>query len=80
LIEPTSSELPTDMPTNPRPLNWLFFNPVNVDSLVYRLYVPTYPLDPADQTAGELEWVDALKSRFGFKADPSTIRFWGVNG
>jgi len=59
---------------SPSTINWLFFDPVNVDSLVHSISAdPFKELSP-----GQLRWSDSISSKFKFDPDPHTIRFWQV--
>lgn len=53
---------------------WLFFDSINAKSVVYPLSVPDYSV-----YVGNLDWTAALKRKFNFEADQSTLKFYAVN-
>lgn len=64
---------PEEIPKN-RPINWLFFDPVNIDSLVHCISASPDP----DLCPGNLAWSYLIQQNFRVKLDRSTIRFWQV--
>ena len=56
-----------------KPVNWLFFHPVNRLSEARRMTIPGYSLDAMLE---ELDWAAELKRFFNFRA--GIIHFWQV--
>ena len=68
--------MPNTRTSSETSITWFFFNAKNRQSKAYTLDVPGHR---SGLTLDKLDWVAALKRRFRFSADETTLDFWTVN-